>query len=440
LTHCDTEVICSVCGKKLKFQGLGIHLKKHKNDFTSEQKNFIVEKYKNGLSAIALSEQLSCSVDKIYSVLKEKGIPRRKFYETTDTGKERRSLKAKQMWRNPEMKQKIITELVRAIKTNPEKHYKFDSVLASKAAKVMWEKYKNDKEFLKIFGEKHKGWKHTEESKRLIGESESATKLGIEPQLLALKIKELIDNGLSRKQIAKNVGRDISVVRRLTTKYLGEEYINKLRENGIRRHRENAVKCGRNSKGNPDSLKKWISKNRSWILGLSKENDIRVMKLSQRVSKTVSLLWKDEDYVRKIMKSRLVKPNKLEIEFDKWLQNNFPNEWVYTGDGKVIINGRCPDWMSRDEKSVILLNGIYWHLWRLQKHNPLLTKEQVEEQQRQIYKGYNCIIIWEDELENLNKDMFEAKRNNTFTQNIGCIQNQMDYGIKVAKGEPGVLD
>jgi hypothetical protein len=129
LTYCNTEVICSVCGKKLKFQGLGAHLKKHKNDFTSEQKDFIVEKYKNGLSAIILSEQLGCRIDKIYSVLKERGVPRRKFYETTDIGKERRSLKAKQMWQNPEMKQKIITELVKSIKTNPERHYKFDSVL-----------------------------------------------------------------------------------------------------------------------------------------------------------------------------------------------------------------------------------------------------------------------------------------------------------------------
>jgi len=97
------------------------------------------------------------------------------------------------------------------------------------------------------------------------------------------------------------------------------------------------------------------------------------------------------------------KPNKKEQFLDSLIQSNFPNQFIYSGDGKVVFPCGCPDfWNVNGQKKVILFHGLYWHLLKPQKKNPNLTREQVEQHDIEKYKQYglNALIIWEDELEN----------------------------------------
>lgn len=101
-----------------------------------------------------------------------------------------------------------------------------------------------------------------------------------------------------------------------------------------------------------------------------------------------------------------VKPNKFELTIINILNELYPRRWKYVGDGELVICGRNPDIANiNGKKSLILLHGIYWHLWRKQKDNPELTKEQVECEDKNFYKvyGWDTLIIWEDELAQVGK-------------------------------------
>ena len=145
-----------------------------------------------------------------------------------------------------------------------------------------------------------------------------------------------------------------------------------------------------------------------WNQGLTKETDSRVAEYTKKGSKTkrrrylenpelkrenrerALKLWKEERYVRKQMIARKVTPNKAELYLDCVLKQSFPAEWSYVGDGKVIIGGKCPDFIHNGEKAVIDLFGDYWH-------NSSEEESRIEHFKRH---GYKCLVIWEHELFN----------------------------------------
>lgn len=127
----------------------------------------------------------------------------------------------------------------------------------------------------------------------------------------------------------------------------------------------------------------------------------------QRMSETGKALWQEEEHRNKLVKAsrqgQKVHPNGPETVLLDILGELYPNDWKYVGDGEVVICGRNPDIINvNGKKSVILLHGVYWHLWSKQKDNPELTKEDVEKEDINFYKvyGWDCLIVWEDELKN----------------------------------------
>lgn len=101
--------------------------------------------------------------------------------------------------------------------------------------------------------------------------------------------------------------------------------------------------------------------------------------------------WADPIFAKKVFKSAEVKPNKLELSFDLFLQDNFPKEWKYVGDGEIFIAGRVPDWINiNGKKQLIELFGSYWH------------KPEDEEIRKSHFKkfGFDTLVIWDKELRN----------------------------------------
>ncbi len=174
----------------------------------------------------------------------------------------------------------------------------------------------------------------------------------------------------------------------------------------------------------------------TWNYGLTKENDKRIKRISEKISetrkrlfkegklkvhkdikknlrkmhKTMRLRWQDKEFrnaqIKKWIRGNRQKPNKKEQFLDNLIQSNFPKQFRLNVKGYKVINGKIPDWIDYNgQKKVILHNGLYWHLYKLQKKNPGLTKEQVEEKEKEFYEKeeFKVLHIWEDELDNVDR-------------------------------------
>jgi hypothetical protein len=135
---------------------------------------------------------------------------------------------------------------------------------------------------------------------------------------------------------------------------------------------------------NPEEVKKKISQ----TLKGRKFTEEHKRKLQQR--------WKDVDFKNKaietIMKSCKKKPNKVELKFEKLLNDVLPNEYRYVGNGQFFLAGKCPDFLNvNGKKKVIEVFGDYWH----KGENP---SELINHYRTY---GFDCLIVWEHELKDL---------------------------------------
>mgnify|MGYP001567707213 CR=1 FL=1 len=92
----------------------------------------------------------------------------------------------------------------------------------------------------------------------------------------------------------------------------------------------------------------------------------------------------------------LPRPNKAETRLDGILRTHFPNEWEYTGDGRVVLNGSVPDFTNKNgRKAVIELFGEFWHSQKRAK-----SWKDTELGKIMLYNslGFDCLVIWEGEL------------------------------------------
>lgn len=119
-----------------------------------------------------------------------------------------------------------------------------------------------------------------------------------------------------------------------------------------------------------------------------------------KISNAVKGHWKNEKITEKRRKAFLIHPNKPETIVLNLLNKLFPNKWKFTGDLSLMINGKNPDFAHVKQKKLIELFGDYWH------------KGQNPKDRENIFKpfGYRTLIIWENELKNLNKVSSKIKK------------------------------
>ena len=82
-------------------------------------------------------------------------------------------------------------------------------------------------------------------------------------------------------------------------------------------------------------------------------------------------------------------PNKKEWVLNRLLKINFPHEWKFVGNGKVIIERKNPDFINiNGKKQIIELFGKHWHEEsEVQPRTDLFAKY-----------GYKTLILWDTEL------------------------------------------
>lgn len=73
------------------------------------------------------------------------------------------------------------------------------------------------------------------------------------------------------------------------------------------------------------------------------------------------------------------------------LNKLYPNEWLFVGDGRFVINGKIPDFINiNGQKKIIEVFGNYWH------------KGEDPKDREAIFEpfGYKTLVVWESELAN----------------------------------------
>ncbi len=101
-----------------------------------------------------------------------------------------------------------------------------------------------------------------------------------------------------------------------------------------------------------------------------------------------------EKHIQAIFKGLKLRPNASERKLSEIIRdNNFP--FVYVGDGKVVIERFCPDFIDDNgSKRIIEVFGDYWH--RL----PEVMKRDEKRLETFRKYGFKTLVIWESELKN----------------------------------------
>jgi very-short-patch-repair endonuclease len=115
----------------------------------------------------------------------------------------------------------------------------------------------------------------------------------------------------------------------------------------------------------------------------------------RKVSIGVKNCWQDPEYKERVVRSWTeavqLMPNGLERAFCDLLQSYFLKEWKYVGDGKIFIAGFVPDFIHKEEKWIIEVNGDYWHSFP--------DAVERDKKKRETYEkyGYKVLEVWESE-------------------------------------------
>lgn len=116
--------------------------------------------------------------------------------------------------------------------------------------------------------------------------------------------------------------------------------------------------------------------------------------------------WQNLNYRNKqipmILKGLNFRPTKPEKILNEIIEkNNLP--FNYVGDGKVILGGFNPDFLSKNPKYIIEVFGDYWH------NLPNNVKKDKRKLEAYSKYGYKTLVIWEHELRDINQVLNKIK-------------------------------
>ena len=114
--------------------------------------------------------------------------------------------------------------------------------------------------------------------------------------------------------------------------------------------------------------------------------------------------WQIKEYREKMLSyipaGRIKRPTSIELKMQAVLNEHFPKEWEYVGDGQCWIAGKCPDFLNvNGHKALIEIFGAYWH--------------KPEDEQCRISHfakyGFKTLVVWDTELKNEAKTVARIK-------------------------------
>lgn len=122
-----------------------------------------------------------------------------------------------------------------------------------------------------------------------------------------------------------------------------------------------------------------------------------------RLSNNLVKWWANPEFkdahVKRTRKACNIRPNKTETAMMELLDELYPNEWKYVGDGEVVLGGKNPDFINcNGRKAIIEVNGDYWHSLESRGECPLL--HEIERIDNYSKYGYFTLVVWGSEFKN----------------------------------------
>ena len=120
--------------------------------------------------------------------------------------------------------------------------------------------------------------------------------------------------------------------------------------------------------------------------------------------------WQDEEYIKKVLTARNVKPNKQEQLLALILSHLMPNEFGYNGDFRlgISIGRKIPDFVDvNGHKRIIELFGEPFHspLWTMKRYIPARRRYNETIKNYKKY-GYKCIVFWARDIDRPDAEAF----------------------------------
>ena len=130
----------------------------------------------------------------------------------------------------------------------------------------------------------------------------------------------------------------------------------------------------------------------------------------KKISDKMKAMWKNAEYRNKM--ESIIKmlsynsPNKSEQNLQTLLEDHYPGDWEFVGDGKIIINGKCPDFICEDKKLIIELFGDFWH-----------QGEDINDRIKEFEPNFKTLVIWDSEMRK-DKEKVRIKIDNFYKESI----------------------
>ncbi len=118
----------------------------------------------------------------------------------------------------------------------------------------------------------------------------------------------------------------------------------------------------------------------------------------KKLSLIVTNLWKNPDFVENQRIGRAIKPNNPEYLIDL-ITHEYFSGWQYAGDYSKMVNGKNQDFVNEETKQIIEVYGDYWHD----------GKDPTDRAEIFAQAGYETLVIWENELKNIDNVIYKLK-------------------------------
>ena len=171
----------------------------------------------------------------------------------------------------------------------------------------------------------------------------------------------------------------------------------------------------------------WIKKEqykkglKSWNKGLKgtyttsrKGKKITDKSILRKMSLATSNQWKDENKRKKLIEAQNRKINRGEQKLLDKLQEWFPDQFRYVGDGSLWVGNppKNPDFIHKKFNKVIEYNGSFWH-----KDNRKSLKREYDFKKN----GFDCLTIWDYEMKK-EKIVYEKIKTFIYNPNVEIIK------------------
>ena len=118
----------------------------------------------------------------------------------------------------------------------------------------------------------------------------------------------------------------------------------------------------------------------------------------KKLSETRKKLYKDPEFAKKMFKAIAKKPTNPERIWKEIAIDNNSLPFKYTGDGEVVIGGRCPDFIHLTKKIVVEVFGKAYHAPLFAFFNVDYSRTYKGTIEHYKQHGYKCIIFWDRDL------------------------------------------